>query len=141
MHQLQALALNLLNHHAQYLLLRLFILWQEHQSSTILTFLRHWDTLQQNKLVGNLYHDTRTITGLVACLGTTMLHVLQHLQRVVNQLMTFTSVDIYHHTHATSIMLIAWLVESHVIQLSSCHSFYIIMNTLSYCAAKVLQKD
>ena len=118
-HQLQPLALNLLDHHAQNLLLGLIILWQKNQTSAILTFLGHRDTLQQNKLMGYLYHDTRTITGFVACLGATVFHVLKHLQCIVNQVMTFSAVDIYHHTHAASIMLVAALIESLLI--TFCH--------------------
>ena len=106
MHQLQPLALDLLDHHTQNRLLCLLVLGQEHQSCTILSFLRHGDALQQNKLVGNLHHDTSTVARLVARLGTTMLHVLQHLQGVVHQLVTLAAVDVHHHTHATSIVLV-----------------------------------
>ena len=112
MHQLQALALNLLDHHAQYLLLGLLVFGKENQTCTILTLFWHRNALQQNKLVGNLHHDTSTITSLVACLSATVFHVLKHLQCIVNQVMTLSAVDIYHHTHAASIMLIVRLIES-----------------------------
>ena len=73
--------------------------------------------------MGYLYHDTRTITGLVACLGATVFHVLKHLQCIVNQIMTFSAVYVNHHTHAASIMLIVALVESFfgLSLLSFCH--------------------
>ena len=45
MHQLQALALNLLDHHAQYLLLCLLVLRQKNQTCAVLTLFGHGDTL------------------------------------------------------------------------------------------------
>ena len=45
MHQRQSLALNLLNHHAQYLLLGLLVLWQKNQTCAVLTLFGHGDTL------------------------------------------------------------------------------------------------
>ena len=122
MHQRQSLALNLLDHHAQNLLLRLLVFRQKDQSCTILALFRHRDSLKQNKLVGYLYHDTRTVTGLVACLGATVFHVLKHLQCIVNQFMTLATMNIHHHAHAAGIMFILTLVESF-----SFASFHIIL--------------
>ena len=79
MHQLQALTLNLLNHHRQDFLLRLFLFRQEHQSRAIFPLLGHGDTLQQDELMGNLQHDAGTVARLVTRLSTTVLHVLQNL--------------------------------------------------------------
>ena len=106
MHQGEALALYLLDHHTQYLLLCLLVLGQKHQSGAILTFLGHGDALQQYKLVGYLHHDAGTVAGLVAGLGAAMLHVLQHLECIVHQLMTLAAVDIHHHAHTTGIVLV-----------------------------------
>ena len=77
-HQRQPLALYLLNHHAQNLLLLLFLFGQEYQARAVLSLLGHGDALQQDKLMGNLHHDACAVARLVACLGTTVLHVLQH---------------------------------------------------------------
>ena len=110
-HQLQTLALDFFNHHAQNLLLRLLVLRQEHQARSILSLLRNGDALQQNKLVRNLDHDASAVT-ILAHLSTAMPHVLQHPQRVVNKFVTLIAVDIHYHTHATCIMLIVTLIES-----------------------------
>ena len=107
MHQLQSLAFNFLNHDRENILLFLLILRQEDETRTIFTFFWHWDTLKKNKLMWNLEHDTGTITRLViGTLCTTMTHVLEYLQGVINQLMTLVTVDIHHHTYATRIVLI-----------------------------------
>ena len=128
MHQLQILTLNLLDHHAQNLLTCLFLLGQEHQSRTILSFLGHGDALQQNKLMRNLHHDTCTVTCLVASLGASVLHILQHLQCIVHQLMAFSTVDVHHHTHATSVVFIVWLIQS--LKFAFCHIILTFTNTL-----------
>ena len=43
-------------------------------------------------------------TGSTLC--TTMAHVFEYLQGVIDQLMTLVTVDIHHHTYATRIVLI-----------------------------------
>ena len=111
MHQLQPLALDLLDHHTQDLLLCLLVLGQEHQSCTILTLLGYGNTLKQNKLMGNLHHDAGTVASLVTRLSATVLHVFQHFKGIVHQLMAFTSVDVHHHSHTTSVVLIVRLVK------------------------------
>ena len=75
MHQRESLTLYLLDHHAQYLLLDLLLFWKEHEARSVLSFLRHGDALQQDKLVGNLQHNSRTVASLVSGLSTAMLHV------------------------------------------------------------------
>ena len=112
MHQGQSLALNLLDHHTQDCLLCLLVFRQEHQSCTILSLLGHGNTLKQNKFMGNLYHDTGTVARLVSCLSATVLHVFQYFECIIHQLMAFTTVDIYHHTHTTCIMFVVRLVKS-----------------------------
>ena len=121
-HQLQSLALNLLYHHRQNILLRLLVFRQKYQTRTVLSFLRHRDALQQNKLVRNLNHDTGTVARLVARLSAAVFHVLQHLQCIVYQFVTLSAVDVHYHSHAASIMLVIALVESF-----SFHSFHIIL--------------
>ena len=111
MHQLQSLALDLFDHHTQDLLLSLFVFREKNKSCTILSLFGHGNTLKKNKLMGNLYHDTSTVACLVSCLSATMLHVFQHFKGIVHQLMTLTTVDIYHHTHTTSIVLVVRLIK------------------------------
>ena len=128
MHQRQTLALNLLDHHTQNLLLRLCVLWQEYQTSAVLTLFRYWDTLQQNKLMWNLYHNTGTITSLIASLSSTMFHVFQHLQCIVHQIVTLSAVDVHYHSNAASIMLIVALIESFLVCLSLLSFCHIILH-------------
>ena len=111
MHQLQALALYLLYHHAQDLFLGLHVLGQEHQTCAVVTLLRYGDALQQNELVGNLHHNTCAVARLVARFGTAVLHILQHLQGIVHQFVTLAPVDIHHHAHAASVVFIVWLIK------------------------------
>ncbi len=109
-HQLQALALYLLNHHRENLLLRRLVLGQEHESRAVLSLLWHGDALQQDELMRYLEQDTRAVARLVARLGTTVLHVLQHLQRLVHQFVALAAVDVHHHAYATGVVLILWLI-------------------------------
>ena len=111
MHQLKSLALYLFYHHRENLLLRLFILGQKDQPGTVLSFFRHRNTLQQNKLMGNLDHDACTVARLVARLGTSMLHVLQHLKCIVYQFVAFPAMNIHNHSHAACVVFIVRLVE------------------------------
>ena len=60
----------------------------------------------------NLQEDTSTITGLVACLSTTMLHVLKHPESVIYQFMAFVSVYVDHHANTTRIVLILGTIQS-----------------------------
>ena len=59
----------------------------------------------------NLKHDTGSV-AVFAYLRTTVAHVLQHAERIVNQLMTFVAVNIHNHTHATGVMFIHGLVQT-----------------------------
>ena len=139
MHQLQPLALYLFNHHRENLLLRFLVFGQEHQSGAIFSFLGHRYALQQDELMGNLQHDARAVARLVARLGSPVLHVLQHAQRLVHQLVALAALDVHHHAHAARIVLVVGLVES--VKLSFCHIypcfvFFLVM----IFAAKVIQK-
>ena len=62
----------------------------------------------------NLNHDSSTITCFVTSLGTAMLHILKHSEGTVHQVVTLSAMDIDHHTHTTSIMLVLTLVQSFV---------------------------
>ena len=75
MHQLQPLALNLLNHDAENLALCLLLFGQEYQTGAIFPLFGYGNALQQNELVGNLNHDARTV-AILAHLSTTVAHIL-----------------------------------------------------------------
>ena len=110
MHQLQSFALNLFYHYAQYCLLSLFVFWKEHKPCAVPTFLRYRNALQENELMRNLHHDAGTVARLVTRLCTTMLHVLQHLQCVVNKFMALASMNVHHHAHAAGIVFVCFLI-------------------------------
>ena len=113
MHQLQSLALYFLNHYAEDVLLPLLIFRKKNKSSAVFSLLRHRYSLQQNKLVGYLQHDTRAIAGLVVCtLCTAVAHILEHFQRIVDQIMAFVAVDVNHHTYATGIVFVGCIIQS-----------------------------
>ena len=139
MHQCESLALNLLDHYREDVLLCFLVFWQEYQSRSILTFLGHGDTLQQDKLVRNLYHDTGSVASLVASLSSAMFHVFQHLQCIVYQIVTLSAVDVYYHSHAASIVLIVALIESLILNLKFTFRHIILTFTITLLnfAAKV----
>ena len=106
MHQFQTVTFDFLNHDVQNLILQLFFSRKKHQSCSVTPLFWHWNALQENKLVRNLHHNASTVTCLVTSFGTTVLHVLQHAQSIIHQLMTFASMYVYHHTHAARIVLV-----------------------------------
>ena len=103
MHQLQPLALYLLRHDADGGTLLLLVLREEHQPSAVSAFLRHGDALQQDELMRYLHHDAGSV-AVVAYLGTTVAHVLQHAQGLVYQLVAFVAMNVDHHAYATGIV-------------------------------------
>ena len=105
-HQLQALALYLFYHHRQDVLLLLLVFGQKHQSRAVLALLGNGNALQQNKLMGYLDHDARTVARLVSGLGTSVLHVLQHAQRLVHQFVALATMYVHHHAYAAGVVLI-----------------------------------
>ena len=123
MHQLQPLALYLLDDNAQHLLLSLFILRQKHQTRAIFAFLRYGNTLQQNKLVRNLHHNACSVT-VFTNLCTTVPHILQHAQCVIHQLVTLPAMNVNHHTHTAGIVFILALIESlsNLLFITLCHN-------------------
>ena len=77
MHQGQALFLDLLQHNGEDAGLRGLRFGQEDQTGSVLTLLRDGNTLQQDKLMGNLYHDSCAITCLIiGTLCAAVTHVL-----------------------------------------------------------------
>ena len=119
-HQLQPLALHLLYYDTENLLLFNTVLWQKYQSRTVFTLLRHWDTLQKDELVRYLNHYTCTV-AVFTYLGTTMAHVFEYTQCIVNQLVTLATVDVDNHSNTTGIVLILVLVKSLFLKFTLCH--------------------
>ena len=110
MHQRQFLTLYFLYHHTKDGLLHLLVLREEHQSRTVMSLLRHRNPLQENEFMRYLDHDARPVARLVAGFGSTMLHVLQYLQGIVDQFVTLVAMDIHNHAHAACVMFITALV-------------------------------
>ena len=61
--------------------------------------------------MGNLHKYSRTVSCFVSCLRAAVLHILENLERIVNQFVALTPVDIYHHAHAAGIMFVSRGVE------------------------------
>ncbi len=112
-HQLQAFALNLLNHDGQNLLLAFLVFWQEDEASAIFSLLWYWYALEKDKLMGNLQQYAGTVAGLaVGTLGSAMTQVLKNLQGVVYKLVALSAMDVNYHSYATSVMLVGTVVQS-----------------------------
>ena len=107
---MQPLAFCLFGHDGLYLALCLRLAWHEHKSGAIPATLGYRYALQQDKLVWNLQHDAGTI-AILAYFGSTVAHVFQHPQCVVNNLVTSVSVQIHNHANATRIVLILVLIK------------------------------
>ena len=76
-----------------------------------------------------LHHDAGTVAGLVARLSAAVLHVLQYTQRIVNQLVTLSSMYVHHHAYSTGIVLITALIKSTLFFNTRCH----IILTFTFC--------
>ena len=112
MHQSKTLTLYLFNHDRENLTLTFLVFWKENDTRAVFSLFRHRDTLKKNKLVRYLKQDTSTVARLVTSLCTTMLHILEHAQCVVYQVVAFVTVDVNHHAYATSVMLIRGIIQS-----------------------------
>ena len=112
-HERELLALDLLGHDVEYLGLLLQALGQKHQPRAIFALFGDRDTLQQNELVRNLQQDTGTVAGLVVGpLGSPVLHVLEHLQGRIDQLVRLVAVDIDNHTYSARIVFVSRVVQT-----------------------------
>ena len=61
----------------------------------------------------DLQHDAGTVSCFtIGSLCTSVAHVLQHFERVIYQFVAFVSVDVDHHAHAASVVLILGIIES-----------------------------
>ena len=58
----------------------------------------------------NLHQNAGTVTGLVACLGTAVLHIFKHLKGIVHQFVALSPVNIHHHSDTTRIVFISFAV-------------------------------
>lgn len=70
-------------------------------------------TLCQQKVVWSLNEDARAVAAI--CFATrraAVLHVEQDFERVCDDLMRPPSLDVSDKTHATSIVLVVWVVET-----------------------------
>ena len=115
MHQFQTITFDLLNHDVQNLVLQLLFSRKKHQASSVTPLFGHRNALQENKLVRNLHHNASTVTWNKKhpqYFSADPLHVLQHAQGIIHQLMTFASMYVYHHTHAARIVLVGWGIQS-----------------------------
>ena len=71
-----------------------------------MSFLGNRDALQEYELMGYLNHDTGTVARLVVgALGTAVLHVLQHPQRLIHQFVALAAMDICDHSHTAGVVL------------------------------------
>ena len=132
-HQGQALLLDLLQHDAQDGRLLRLLLGKENQSGAILSLLRDGDSLQQDKLMGNLHHDSRAITCLViGALCATVTHIFQHSQGRFNNVVRLLAVDVDDHTYTTSVMLIGRIVQS----LFAVKMIFLCPHLLTFCLCK-----
>ena len=60
-----------------------------------------------------LKHDTRAIAGTsIGTLRASVAHILKYLQCIVNQLVAFVTVDIYHHADSTRIVFVFGIIQS-----------------------------
>lgn len=93
--------------------LRVFIFGQKNETRSITAFFWNRNTLQKNKLVRYLHHNTGTVAGIgIGTLGSTVVHVLEHLQSIFHDLMRFAPVDIYQQTYATGIVFVGRTIQS-----------------------------
>ena len=60
-----------------------------------------------------LNHDACAVACLVVCaLCASVLHILEDTQGVVYQFVRLAAVNVYHHAHAASIVLVGGVVKS-----------------------------
>ena len=110
MHQLKALALDFLYHHAEDFLLCMFVLGQEHQSCSVFSLLRHRNALKQDELMRNLNHDACSV-AVLPDFCSPVSHVLEHTKCVVHELVALVAVDVHDHTYAAGVVLVRLLVQ------------------------------
>jgi hypothetical protein len=70
--------------------------------------------------MGYLHHYAGAVASLVARLGTSVLHVFEHTQGIVNQFVTLTTMNVYHHAHTAGIVFVFCLIKS-IVLFTLCH--------------------
>ena len=112
-HQRESLSFCLFHDDAQNRLLPFGVFGQEDESGTIASLFGNGDSLQEDEFVGNLKHDARSVTGfLVGTFRSAVLHVFQHLERVVHQFVAFASVNVDNHAYTAGIVFVVGAIES-----------------------------
>ena len=113
MHQCQAFPLCFFGEDFKEIRLAQFVFGQKYKAGAIPTFFGHGNTLEEDKLVRYLNHDACAVACLVVCtLCASMLHVFEDTQGVVYQFVRLAAVNVYHHAHAASIVLVGGVVKS-----------------------------
>ena len=113
MHQCQAFPLCFFGEDFKEIRLAQFVFGQKYKAGAIPTFFGHGNTLEEDKLVRYLNHDACAVACLVVCaLCASVLHILEDTQGVVYQFVRLAAVNVYHHAHAASIVLVGGVVKS-----------------------------
>ena len=96
---------------------RVYRAGQEDHANSVLPGSRQLEaelqTFLPKKLVRRLDQDAGAVTAIGVATGrTTMLQIEQYLERIFYDLMRAPSFNVSNKTHATSVVLIAWVVET-----------------------------
>ena len=72
----------------------------------------------------NLHQDASPVARLVARFGSSVLHVFQHLQGIIDEFVALASVNVHHHADTTSVVLVVGTVQTIIPVL--CHNNRVI---------------
>ncbi len=112
-HERKTCHLDMTSHNLHALVTCRLIARQEQKTCTILSALRDWNTMQKDKLMRYLSHDTCTITTLtIGTLSTSVAHILENLQSILDNIVTLISINIYNKSHTACIMLKLWIIQT-----------------------------
>ena len=118
--------------------LRLFITRQEYHTRSVTSAFRQRNALKQNKFVRYLHGYAGSVAGFViGAFGTSVLHILEHLQPLFDHIVTFHSVDIDYHADSAGIVFICGIVKS---VLSGQFVFIVSHAFFVYAATKAADK-
>ena len=85
---------------------------QKHHAHAVTPFFGHGNAVQQNKFVGNLYHDAGAVARFgVGTFGTAVRHVFEHCQGFIDNIVRFDAVDVHNQTNAASIVFVCGIVK------------------------------
>ena len=93
------------------------VLRQEHEAGSILADFGEFETdtlaLFLEKEMGHLQENPRAVAGIgFATAGAAMVQVPQHLQRLLNDLVGFRSLDVHHESNAAGIVFKPGIVKA-----------------------------